>query len=176
MQQSSLRLALRQHTEDIHRRLDAAVGAFHDLSSYGAFVSDSLRFRQMVEPALGPAGSWEPQSLLAELRLDGEDLSLPAGDAPDTIAPLSDDSARLGALYVLEGSALGAHVLFERARALGLGAERGARHLAKQIGAPGRWRQFVSHLDARDDLDRAAVLAGANAVFETAFSVYGGAR
>ncbi len=177
MEQTNLRLALRQHTDDLHRRVDATVGAFHDIRSYGAFLTHSLRFRQMVEPALTPSADWTPQSLLTELALDSDDLALPHGAAQTRpLASIVDESTRLGALYVLEGSALGAHLLFERARALGLSAERGARHLAKQVGASNRWREFVQLLDSRRELDRTAVLAGARHLFETALSVYAGAK
>lgn len=171
MHETSLRVALRQHTDDIHRRLDAAVGTFGNLDSYGAFVASSLRFRRMIEPAVA-GGSWEPQLLVDDLRRDGEDLRLPDSEPGPPTRGMAGEAERLGALYVLEGSALGARILFERAKALGLSGERGARHLAKQVGEAGRWRRFVQFLDARADLPREPVLAGARSTFETALAVY----
>jgi heme oxygenase len=175
LDKSSLRLALRQHTQDIHARLDEVAGTFGTLGSYRTFVARSLRFRKAAEPRLRGNAEWQPQSLLPELQLDAEDLSLEVPTEGPPMAPLNA-AERVGALYVLEGSALGAHVLFERARALGLNESRGARHLAKQTGDAGRWRNFLGYLDARSDLDRAAVLGGAMSMFETALAVYSGAR
>lgn len=177
MKNHSIRLALRQHTQDVHRQLDAAVGVLGDLGGYGAFLVNSFRFRRMIEPGLDRAGSWRPQSLLPELRLDLADLSLPLPPAePGPPGQPAGESARIGALYVLEGSALGARLLFERARSLGLSGQRGARHLARQVAEPGRWRDFVEFIETRRDLEPAAVLAGARSAFETAFALYSGAR
>lgn len=130
----------------------------------------------MVEPAFAASDRWSVQRLLPELRLDLEDLQLgPPAEQP-AIADFTTESARVGALYVLEGSALGAHLLLRRAVALGLGMERGARHLARQVGSPHRWREFLLFLDEQRNVDRPAVLAAAHGLFERALSVYSGAR
>lgn len=176
MQRPSLRSELRQHTEAVHRSLDTLVGPFDGLASYGAFLVNTYRFRQMVEPALASGLSWSPQYLLPELRLDLEDLQLRPEAGPVPAHELPDEAARVGALYVLEGSALGARVLLQRAIVLGLGAGRGARHLAKQAADPSRWRDFLGFLEQRQDLDRSATLAAAHSIFDTAIAIYSGGR
>jgi len=152
------------------------VGTFDDLDGYAAFVRNSFRFRQLVEPALAGNGAWTIQSLLPELRLDLEDMRLGQPVQQPSLDGLTSESARLGACYVLEGSALGAHVLLRRALSLGLSIERGARHLGRQAGSPGRWRDFLHFLDTRQDVDRPTALAAARRLFEQALSVYSGAR
>ena len=78
-------------------------------------------------------------------------VPLPALDACDLDL---DGDALYGVLYVLEGSALGSRVLFERAQALGLSATHGARHLA-QASAIDSWRNFLTHLETGADLETA---------------------
>jgi heme oxygenase (biliverdin-IX-beta and delta-forming) len=58
-----------------------------------------------------------------------------------------DLPSAIGTLYMLEGSALGAALLIQKARLLGLGAGYGARHLAKQVGNRAGWKKTVSLLE-----------------------------
>lgn len=82
----------------------------------------------------------------------------------------ADLPTALGALYVAEGSNLGAAFLLKHAEAnLDLSTEFGARHLA---GAPDgrglRWRTFTAALDAvpLSDADEDCVTAGARRMFD----------
>ncbi|AIK41062.1 heme oxygenase family protein (plasmid) [Brucella anthropi] len=61
-------------------------------------------------------------------------------------APVDLPSA-IDTLYVLEGSALGATLLIQKACLLGLGAGYGARHLAKQVGNLAGLKKTVSLLE-----------------------------
>jgi heme oxygenase len=172
LERNSLRADLRHGTADIHQRLDARIGHFADRQSYCTYLANTYRFRQQVEPALGGHAGWSARSILAELRQDLVDLG---AEAPSSGAPplsLSDPSALLGAFYVLEGSGLGARLLFRRAEALGLSAAFGARHLAHQIAEPGRWRSFLDLLDRAAHVDRPLALAAAQTVFETALATH----
>ncbi len=74
----------------------------------------------------------------------------------------------LGALYVIEGSALGAMLLRKQAQQLGLSENYGARHLASQTSEPARWRSFVAKLDERDPHRYDAMLNAASETFELA--------
>ena len=96
-------------------------------------------------------------------------LEPPAGDAPTL--PVDDPETLLGTLYVVEGSALGARILYRRAQELGLSGEFGARHLSVQSESLTRWRQLVKLLDEAPELDLERIVAAS----ETAFAAVGGA-
>ena len=73
----------------------------------------------------------------------------------------------LGTTYVLEGSTLGAKLLYRRAQALGLTDTFAARHLAQQATA-NRWVPFLDLLEREPDLDMEAVIHAATVLFELA--------
>lgn len=171
MHDVSLRTTLRQHTADIHARLDSIAGDLGSVARYRAFLVGSYRFRSIVEPALDAAEFWPMLPLLPHLARDLEDLGItPPAAAPPIHLPTS--SAQLGALYVLEGSALGARLLQRRAAALGFDARCGARHLARQVADPARWPRFLRLLETSPGVDRIAALAAAQAAFERALDSY----
>ena len=81
---------------------------------------------------------------------------------------LAGEAELLGALYVLEGSALGARLIMKSAQALGLGATFGARHLAAQAGDALAWRSYLDLLlnAPLDDAGEATLHRAAAAVFD----------
>ena len=93
---------------------------------------------------------------VTRLRADLDALSLDWRSLPETVIPLDADG--LGALYVLEGAAIGGQVI--------------ARHLDARLGFRSaffggegvgpRWRAFRALLDASDDV---GVVEGATATF-----------
>ena len=171
MADTSLRSALRFHTRDLHTRLDATVGAFDSLATYRAFLIRSYQFRAALEPLLREPVYWAVQELSGFIRQDLDDLGV--GDVVVPVGPLLplEHASVLGALYVLEGSALGARLLFARAQRLGLSDQFGARHLAVQAGDTTRWKRFVGLLGSVQ-LDQAAALASAHRMFAMALSIY----
>lgn len=74
----------------------------------------------------------------------------------------------LGVLYVLEGSSLGARIVLKQAEALGMHAQRGARHLAAQSGDAKAWRQLTATIkrDPMSALGEAACIRSALTTFE----------
>jgi heme oxygenase len=183
MGHSDRRFDLRNRTHAAHERLDAAVGAFSTLEDYRSYIACLSSFRAAMDEALRhiswPAGwHWQPTPVGAALREDAEDLGLTATDFGCVSArgkkdmDLSDPSALLGALYVLEGSTLGARLLKQRAAALGLDAAFGARHLALMSKDIAQWQSFLVLLDSAQDfnIDRAA--ASANSVFAIALRCF----
>jgi heme oxygenase len=174
------RTRLRQATDGIHRRIDAAVakaGFLATREGYGAYVMATRQARGPVEQALDEGGAgtlfacWSSRRILADIDDDIVDLGLAAG-APGGIAAIADRpmtrGALLGSLYVLEGSALGAQFIGRTVAALGMGPHFGARHLARQTAQPKAWPLFLSLLEYADlsrDEDDACVEA-ALAVFE----------
>jgi heme oxygenase len=171
MPQDSLRTALRTHTAEVHKQLDAAVGDFSSAESYSTFVAQSYAFRSAVEPSIQPLPNWVTPTLADALRRDLDDLRYGFVDTP-ILSPTLDPAASLGRLYVLEGSSMGARVLYERARKLGFSETYGARHLAMQANDLMRWKQFVTLLNHVQGVDHSQVLSAAQQLFEFAITVY----
>ena len=101
-------------------------------------------------PAAAPAGRTAQGQTVAQLQSD-----------LDRVPGNWSAWSALGLAYVLEGSALGARLLDRQARALGLDAGFGARHLAAQTADLAAWHTFLGALEAADpfDLDAASIAA-----------------
>jgi heme oxygenase len=179
MDQALRRFQLRARTAHAHAVVDAAVGAFDDIVGYGRYLTAMYRFRTPIERDLErfvwPAtiGEWRPRRVSAAIAADLRDLCLAVPRLADA-RPLSGDTL-MGTLYVLEGSILGAQLLFRRAQLLGLSASHGARHLALQSDGIEEWRGFLALLEAAEpfDIDRAtaaslATFAAAESAFQKA--------
>lgn len=169
----NLRTALRAHTSEVHKRLDDTVGALSSVESYKTFVTKSYVFRSAVEPALEPLPNWTPLRLMDALRADLDDLGGVHTPAPG-FHPRSNWSANLGRLYVVEGSSVGARLLYNAARKLNFTDKHGARHLALQANDSVRWRQFIAMLDTLEGVDRGEALSAAKQLFEFALLIYSG--
>ncbi len=81
-------------------------------------------------------------------------------------------SEALGVAYVLEGSRLGAKLLFRRAISLGFGAEHGARHLSVQSRGADCWKSYIAALEAAEPFDPDAAVAAASATFGLALDAF----
>lgn len=171
---------LREETSETHNRLDKAImerKPFADTTRYGGFVQMQHLLHQAMRPlysradlaavipeleTLGRAGATEAD--LADLALPTPEPSLSAPDFAAMPLPKA-----LGALYVIEGSNLGAAFLLKAAKALGLSETHGARHLA---GAPeGRarhWATFTTALNTLelDEAGKADLAEGARTAFD----------
>jgi heme oxygenase len=147
------------------------VGPLSGVEVYRTFVSRSYAFRSAVEATLQPLPNWQPLSLVDALHADMDDLG--CGDVHVPIFnPVAGRSANLGRLYVMEGSSVGARLLYGAARKLGFADTHGARHLALQANSVARWKEFSSLIDATEGIERAEVLSGARQLFEFAIMVY----
>lgn len=166
------RFVLRERTTDAHASLDATVGPLSDADTYARYLRGLHAFRVPAERALATA-RWSPAPLAALLAADMADLGVAPRADEVALAVPQDASGELGLAYVLEGSALGARLLHRQALALGLDADRGARHLAEQTRDLDGWRNFLAELEAAEpfDLDRAVAAAAAGfAAAEQAFT------
>jgi heme oxygenase (biliverdin-IX-beta and delta-forming) len=178
MQTNTRRWALRQHTATAHAAVDAAIGAFDDIPSYKAYLAAVASFRRPLEHQLSLAAwpaelaDWRPKLVSDAIAADLADLGL--ADSPATpAAPLPLAGSRLfGTLYVLEGSALGAQLLFRRAQALGFSADFGARHLALLGGSVDSWRGFLDRLERANPFDLDGALDGSLAAFALARAAF----
>lgn len=177
MGHSERRFDLRKRTHAAHERLDAAVGAFVTLDDYRGYVVRLGEFRAAIEAALldiaWPADwCWRPTAVAGPLADDAIDLGLLPADRSKPDIDLADPNSLLGALYVLEGSTLGARVLRQRAGALGLDETFGARHLALMSNDIAHWQSFLLLLDNAPDFDIERAAASANAVFALALRCF----
>nr|WP_298096214.1 biliverdin-producing heme oxygenase [uncultured Shinella sp.] len=177
MTSSQRRFDLRNRTQTAHERLDAAVGGFSTLEEYRRYLSRLGTFRAAMDGALRtvawPAGwAWRPTAVAKPLGEDTIDLGLPLPGQASFDMDLKDRSVLLGALYVLEGSTLGARVLRQRATALGLGDTFGARHLAAMSKDIAQWQSFLILLDETPDFDIERAADSANAVFALALQCF----
>lgn len=172
----SQRLNLATHGP--HATLDRQVKAyapFDSLAGFSRFVMAQYWFQAELTPVYNdprliacfpglPARCRASQALA-----DLTDLGMKApGAVPG--APLGLGFAEsLGWLFVSEGSKLGAAFLIRRAEALGLSADKGARHLAEPPGGRAAgWKAFTQALDGLTLAEHEEPLAeaGALAAFE----------
>lgn len=174
------RSLLRSATKATHSRVDdiiAQAGFFNDSDSYASYLAATWRARVVIEGALDAYGaqtifSWWPQRrLLTAIAADIADLRGP-DPTPElgyrSPVRITTSAQALGALYVLEGSALGARILIRRAAVLGMTALFGARHMAAQVAMPTAWPEFLRMLEATyiDSNDEDGCSAAALATFE----------
>ena len=157
--ETSPRLALRDATRPHHERVEAAVdlpARTRDRATYRALLASLYSLFGPLEEQLAGL-PWREAGLdfaahrrAHLLRADIADL----GGAPEAVAPAALPrtdglAAGLGALYVLEGSALGGKIIAREAEAaLGLGGV-GTSFFRGGDGAT--WRAFGRALDAALD-------------------------
>jgi heme oxygenase len=169
---SSLRAKLRDLTADLHTKLDAEVGAFSDLVQYRNYLRNTHRFRVAMESQALATKGWQSEIVADLVAADLSDLGEPTEKYLPAGAGHESDSATLGRLYVLEGSAVGARLLLRRAERLGLNARFGARHLAHQVTDPTRWPRFIQLLDMAADINPAEAGHAAREAFGLALASY----
>jgi len=168
------RRALRIATAALHRRLDHQLGSLSDRAAYARYLRIMTAFRGSVESEFQRrfgGCKLQPQSIWPELCMDCCDLQLGVPQSGDALELRDQTEDYLGAFYVLEGSSLGAAVLWKRAHALGLNAEFGARHLALQTSDRANWPAFQRHLEACEDVNVDALNIAAEKVFAFALRV-----
>ena len=161
----SRRNHLRIATREAHEQLDAMVGSLDSRAAYRSYLAGIAGFRLPVEHRITEAGNPYATDLIgAEIGLDLAHM--------DVTPPLSGEfelprgeSAMLGLLYVIEGSALGARLLVRYAEAIGLDEASGAAHLFRQAGNLSGWKSFVEALESAEDYDARSALDSALSTF-----------
>jgi len=174
-QENSLRELLRTATREVHERLHkhralaAVQSGIIDRKAYTSLLSRLYGFHRPFEVAgrLAPNRTRWIESDLAVLGMD-----CPArASLPRCLALPSSASSeyRLGARYVVEGSALGGRSLGRQLdNLLGAGVVAGRRFFTGHGAATGDvWRDYLTQLAAVPDvaLKHAAVLDGATETF-----------
>jgi heme oxygenase len=177
--QVTRRFRLRERTSHAHAAVDHLIGPFRSAADYERYVLGLYAFRIPLETKLAATawpelfGHWRPQPIGQALRADMDDLRLTpriVAESPDRPGGIED---LLGLLYVLEGSALGAQILYRRAQDLGFTSTCGARHLALQSGVDS-WREFIAILERHEPLEFESVVAASIANFCAAEQAFTG--
>ncbi|MEP9347860.1 biliverdin-producing heme oxygenase [Xanthobacter sp. KR7-225] len=173
---SRLRAATRSAHAQVDRTILSLVG--RGRAGYADYLAASLAARQRLEAPAFAAGSPVARFLAAvrqDLVADLAACAAASGAAPRALAPAealepTDHAALWGIGYVLAGSCLGAAHLMRHAAPLGVSADFGARHLARQAAAARLWPAFLEALAAAPftPRDEARCIEAALA----AFSVY----
>jgi heme oxygenase len=156
-----LRAILRDATQDVHERLHhhpgfAAVQAAHiGLCQYRALLTRLLGFHAPFEAAVGAPperSGW----LMSDLDFLGARRAAPAPHCL-YLPRLDTPERRIGALYVVEGSALGGRELAKRLDGLlGADAVAGRRFLLGRGADTGAaWRAYLARLESFANLGAA---------------------
>ena len=149
----SLRQRLKHFGADLHKQVDEAFSAFplETRQGYGDFLRAHGRAILSLERTLENNGvealidDWpqrrRSEAVLADLRALGI-----AVEAPRGMPPIAGAGWCWGALYVLEGSRLGARLLLQRLQAAQPAAP--ARYLSHGL-ADGLWPRFLRFFEAQ---------------------------
>ncbi|MGE0597356.1 MAG: biliverdin-producing heme oxygenase [Hyphomonadaceae bacterium] len=171
---------LRAACADAHARLDAKAGRF-DLSDRDSYAEMLMRLSgplTALESALANGAwprlfaDWRMRARAQALRADL--MQLGGHFVEERAAPIEDDAAAFGALYVLEGSRLGGRVQARMVQASADPVVRGATNFFHHGAGQPFWRDFIVALNAspavaaQPERARAAAL-DAFARFEAAF-------
>ena len=161
------RFELREQTAAAHAELDRLVVDFDTIGDYSRYLTGIHAFRAAVEPCFeeNPAICWRPEPLRHLIEADMADLGIGRTPAIGVALQPRSISEALGIAYVLEGSRLGAKLLFRRAILLGFGAEHGARHLSVQSQGADCWKNYIAALEAAEPFDPDAAVAAPSAKF-----------
>lgn len=170
----SIRHTLRAATTDLHSRVDAAFsGAFdRDTEAYADFLQALARSLLPLERSLEAAGvekvlpDWPARrrsaALAADLVVFGRALPAEA-----QVGAVGGEAWQLGALYVLEGSRLGAKVLLRQVLANPDSVAHGATAYLRHGEEEKLWSSFLVTLEESSAVAAAPAeaIAGARAAF-----------
>lgn len=176
--------ALRTSTNQTHERLDQTImrsKPFDSVENYTRFLRVQHAFHRDVAPLYA-----DPvlAALIPDLASLGRydqvraDLAALGGVLDDvmTTAPAAEGlpiPEAFGWLYVVEGSNLGAAILYKAALKMGLSETHGASHLAAAPeGRAAHWRHFKEALNAVNlsPEEETCVIVGAEAAFAQVYS------
>ncbi|MBW8636939.1 biliverdin-producing heme oxygenase [Hoeflea sp. WL0058] len=175
---------MRDGTAESHAKLDDSIARFATLDMYRRYLTGQYLFRKRIEKRfagnnarLGEVHNWKPLALLDAIRSDMIDLNMaePAQEGPGAAYQPRDRSSLMGSLYVIEGSNMGARLLYRDALALGLGSQYGASHLSLQSADKTRWPDFIALLE-QSDIDISVAITSANHLFSIAYNAFAGPK
>ena len=167
--------ALKEHSRTTHDSVDHLVMSmqpFASLENYRKFLQAQYAFHQTVNPIYHNDALAKRIDGLAELarfervKSDMADLQVAPFTGKLPTPSFSDDEA-IGWLYCVEGSNVGAAILYKEAGKIKLSDEHGASHLAAHSdGRLAHWRDTKTKIDTLETtIDKAAALKGADDAF-----------
>ena len=173
---ASLSEDLKAHSRTTHDAVDALVMSmqpFANQDNYKKFLQAQYEFHQAVLPIYSNPALAKHIDDLSELsrfervKKDMADLEVAPSDLGIPVPAYSDDEA-IGWLYCVEGSNVGAAILYKEAGKIDLTDDFGASHLAAHPdGRMPHWRSVKEKIDALplDDTQRQAAMKGADDAF-----------
>lgn len=176
MSELTITEALKEHSRTTHDAVDHLVMSMQPFAShdnYRKFLQAQYEFHSTVNPIYHDeklASHIEGLAELARLdrvKSDMKDLEvLPYGKDVET--PVFTDSEAIGWFYCVEGSNVGAAILYKEAGKIDLTDEFGASHLASHPdGRMPHWRATKAKIDALplSDHDKQSAMKGADDAF-----------
>jgi len=151
------RRRLREATAPLHTACEEIVQSadfFGNKSRYGYFIAVMHGAYATLEPLLESGGvtqllpDWGKRKRLCDLEHDCEALGVETPAHPSTFALPAGAGGLLGALYVTEGSTLGARLLAVQARRIGISERNGAHFLTRQAREMALWPDFLDTLES----------------------------
>lgn len=167
----SVRNALRAGTAQAHRDIEQVLGTIETREQYARYLTGMYRFRAPLEMALRSAvfpeffNTWRPLYVAPLMRQDMTDLHLAIPENATAYHLPEDEAGLLGLLYVVEGSSMGARLIYKSLSGAGIDEDFGARHLARLSAANQQWSQFASLLEQADRVGASRAIGVANQVF-----------
>lgn len=176
MSELTLTEALKEHSRTTHDAVDSLVMSMQPFAShdnYRKFLQAQYEFHSTVNPIYhNPALAQNFDGLgelarLDRVKSDMKDLAVePFGKDVET--PAFTDTEAIGWLYCVEGSNVGAAILYKEAGKIDLTDDFGAAHLAAHAdGRMPHWREVKGKIDALplSDADRQSAMKGADDAF-----------
>ena len=176
MSETTLTEALKEHSRATHDSVDNLVMSMQPFASqdnYRKFLQAQYEFHSTVNPIYQNAQLAAQFEGLAELsrlerlKSDMQDLQVePYGQ--DVEEPTFTNAEAIGWLYCVEGSNVGAAILYKEAGKIDLKDDFGAAHLAAHPdGRMPHWRNVKAKIDALplSDEEKVAALKGSDDAF-----------
>ena len=176
MSETTLTEALKEHSRATHDSVDNLVMSMQPFASqdnYRKFLQAQYEFHSTVNPIYQNAQLAAQFEGLAELsrlerlKSDMQDLQVePYGQ--DVEEPTFTNAEAIGWLYCVEGSNVGAAILYKEAGKIDLKDDFGAAHLAAHPdGRMPHWRSVKAKIDALplSDEEKVAALKGSDDAF-----------
>ncbi|MCL1623725.1 biliverdin-producing heme oxygenase [Moraxella sp. Tifton1] len=176
MSKPTLSEALKEHSRTTHDAVDHLVMSmqpFANHDNYRKFLQAQFEFHKTVHPIYQNqklASQFDDLAQLSRLdrvKSDMKDLAVEAYDK-DIEQPSYDEDEAVGWLYCVEGSNVGAAILYKEAGKIDLTDDFGASHLAAHAdGRMPHWRSVKAKIDALpfDEQQRQAAMKGADDAF-----------
>lgn len=170
--------SLRSRTKSIHGQLDEhlmGMGLFSDKEKYKIFLTLQYHIHHDAEPLYSNVNlaaiipNLRQRNRFEKVKEDLQDLGAPI-PTPIKAPTFTNISSAIGALYVVEGSKLGAKYLLHYVEMMGLSDQYGARHLgADDEGRGASWRSFQTAIDSAN-IDIPVAVHAAEKTFERVFA------